>query len=49
MAVIYANRIIRLGQSVTEPFTIDNVPNLYKERVLENLLSRGYDGYGLPL
>lgn len=49
MAVIYANRIIRLGQSVTEPFTIDNVPNMYKDAVLANLASRGYDGYGIPL
>ena len=48
MAVIYANRIIRLGQSDT-PFTIDNVHNMYKEAVLANLASRGYDGYGHPL
>lgn len=49
MAVVYANRIIRLGQSETEPFTINNVPNMYKAATLANLASRGYDGYGLPL
>lgn len=49
MTVIYANRIIRLGQSTTDPFTIDNVPGLYKASTLDNLASRGYDGYGRPL
>lgn len=49
MAVIYANQIIKRGQSVDNPFTIDNVPNIYKAATLANLSSRGYDGYGRPL
>lgn len=48
MVLIYANRIERLGQTAT-PFTIDDVVELYKERVLAELASRGLDGYGAPL
>jgi hypothetical protein len=49
MAVIYANQIIKRGQSLTNPFTIDDVPAIFKAATLANLASRGYDGYGLPL
>lgn len=49
MAVIYANQIIKKGQSLINPFTIDDVPAIFKADTLANLASRGYDGYGRPL
>ena len=49
MAVIYANEIIKRAQNELNPFTIDNVPNYWKDACLANLLSRGYDGYGNKL
>lgn len=43
MARIYANLIIKLI------YTIDDVPEYYKEKTLEILKADGYDGYGRPL
>lgn len=45
MATLYANRIIR--EAGTEgAFTIDNVPDLWKQGTLDKLSEKGYDGYG---
>lgn len=50
MAVLYKNRIIRERKNgVANPFTIDNVPNLWKLETLTLLNAEGYDGYGNPL
>ena len=43
MVRVYANLIIK-GLK-----TIDDVPNKYKDSVLELLRNDGFDGYGEPL
>lgn len=50
MVVLYANRIISDAKdSVENPFTIENVPNLWNAKTIVELNKRGYDGYGQPL
>lgn len=49
MANIYVNRIIERANWTEDRFTIDNVPNLWKEETLMKLTLKGFDGYGQPL
>jgi len=50
MAVLYKNRIKREKNNGTiNPFTIENVPNYWKQQTLNLLAEEGLDGYGNPL
>lgn len=48
MVAIYVNRI-KTTKDTETPFTIDNVPNLWKQKVLDELDKEGLDGYGNPI
>lgn len=48
MSTIYANKIEReVGQ--IDAFTINDVPDRWKQQTLKILNSRGLNGYGQPL
>lgn len=50
MAVLYKNRIKREKLDGREnPFTIEDVPNTWKQQTLDLLAAEGLDGYGNPL
>ena len=49
MKVIYADRIIERAAWTKDRFTIDNVPERWKDSTLSELANRGYDGYGNKL
>lgn len=47
MHLIYATTIINGAKNgLSNNFTIENVPHLWKEKTLNELKSRGYDGDG---